>query len=211
VTPTGVPELTEGASVDVSLDDGDGTTFECTVLAFAGPVILARADSGLDRKTVELLAVGADGYLVVEQQERGVKALRGSASIGADGTLALQITDSFQLGQRRESTRVPVELEAALVPAGTDGAPSSATTIDVGFGGVQVRRSADTPVADRYALTLSGDPLAAPVPAEVALARTLPDALGLAFTHIEPADRRRIIELVLSSLRASGAGVPGSS
>jgi PilZ domain len=209
VTTPGVPDLTEGASVDVSLDDGDGTTFECTVLAFAGPVILARADSGLDRTTVELLAVGADGYVLVEQQERGVKALRGSASIGADGTLALRITDPFQLGQRRESTRVPVELEATLVPGGADGPPATTSTIDVGFGGVQVRRSADTPLADHYALTLSGDPLAAPIAAEVALARTLPESLGLAFTRIEPADRRRLIELVL--LRASSSGVPGSS
>lgn len=195
MTPGGDPDLTEGTPVRVDLDAGDA--IECTVFAFVGSVILARYETALDLDVAGELVSGADAYLVVEQ-DRGVKALRGSATLNGESTLALRITDAFSLGQRRESTRVALALDAELAPVDGDVPPTATKTIDLSFSGVQVHRPAATPVADRYALTLMGEPLGAPVVTEAALARELADALGLRFTHIEADDRQRLIQLVLA-------------
>ena len=196
MTSGGEPNLTEGTRVRVDLDDHD-VPIACTVFAFVGSVILARYDGTLAGEASQQLSSGADAYLVVEQ-DRGMKALRGSARLSGEATLALRITDAFQLGQRRESTRVELVLDAELVPEGAVAPPGSTKTIDVSFSGVQVQRSEATPVCDRYALTLSGDPLGAPLVTGAALARELPGALGLRFTRVEPADRQRLIQLVLA-------------
>lgn len=197
MTPGGEPDLTEGTPVRVDLDAGG--SIECTVFAFVGPVILARYETALDLNVAGELVSGADAYLVVEQ-DRGVKALRGSATLNGESTLALRITDAFSLGQRRESTRVALVLDAGIAPVGGDATPTATRTIDVSLGGVQVQRPEAMPVADRYALTLEGENLGAPVVTEAALARELPDALGLRFTHIEPDDRRRLMQLVLANV-----------
>ncbi len=195
MTPGGEPHLTEGTPVRVHLDAGEA--IDCTVFAFVGSVILARYETALDPNVSDQLSSGADGFLVVEQ-DRGVKALRGNATLHGEATLALRITDSFQLGQRRESTRVALALDAELAPMGGDAPPATTRTIDLSFSGAQVHRPETTPLAERYALTLKGEPLGVPVVTEATLARELPEALGLRFTHIEPNDRARLIQLVLA-------------
>jgi hypothetical protein len=206
VTSTPERDLTEGARVHLDLG-GAGPPIPCTVLAFLGPVILARHEADLAGATAERLASGAAGYLLVGQ-DRDVKALRGSARTAGERTLALHISDGFQLGQRRESTRIEVVLDARLTPERNGATPISTTTIDVSLGGVQVKRPAGTPVWPRYELTLCGGPLSEPVVAGVAPARALPDSLALRFTRIEAADRQRLIELVVTHVTERGARSP---
>jgi len=199
--------LSEGASVHLDLGDANAP-IACAVMAFLGPVILARHEARLDAETIERLAAGAAAYLLVEA-DGGVRALRGSATLTAERVLALQITDGFKLGQRRESTRIEIALDARLAPRGLEGRDVSTTTIDVSVGGVQVVRPPGTPAWPRYELTLRGGPLAEPVVAEVALARALPEALGLRISQIAPADRQRLMALVLDHV-TDRAGVPGA-
>jgi hypothetical protein len=189
------PQLTEGAAVHLSID-AMAAPVPCTVVAFLGSVILARRDAAVDPEAAERLLAGVSGYLLVEHEGRP-RALRGSVRATGGAMVAIRISDGFQLGQRRTSTRVALALDAQLVLRGMDAPPVLTTTIDVSTGGVQVRRPAGMRVWPRYELTLSGTPLAEPVVADVAPARALPDALGLRFLHIDPAHEQRLAEVVV--------------
>jgi hypothetical protein len=203
VPPSADADLTEGMRVHLDIGDGN-VAIPCIVLAFFGAVIVARHDARLDDETTQRLVGGAAAYVLVERAG-GVKALRVRARATGAQTLALQITDSFQLGQRRESTRIALALSARLVPQCVDPVPISTRTIDVSLGGVQVQRTPAMPICPDYELTLLGDALADPVVAQVTLARELPDGLGLRFTHIQTSDRQRLIGLVLSHVTERSA------
>jgi hypothetical protein len=200
------PGLREGAvvDVDVEIDNATDLLISGLVLGFLGPLVVIRPADG----DVAGLSVGAAAYLVVRGDGK-LQALGATVRNVFDGAFALQLKDSFRVGQRRAWSRVALALDVTLEPIGKAGAaPVATTTLDVSPGGVSVQRPDGMPIWPRYQLTLSGGHLGEqPIRAEATPARARPETIGLRFTVVEDADVRRLMTLVLERLTAADATV----
>ena len=161
-------------------------------------MVLFTPHAALTQRAVEQLTDGATAYLLVQDGDKP-RALRG-VLIPAGDMLALKLTDSFRLGQRREWSRADIELEARLVPQGGGPPPTETTTLDLSPAGVRVQRPADMLVWPRYQITLSGEALDAPIVVEATPTRVHPDALSLRFTTVAQADRQVLTAVVANHL-----------
>jgi hypothetical protein len=120
----------------------------------------------------------------------------------------VRLTDTFRIGERRAFSRAPLRLDARLEPKGGGPGPVETTTQDLSPAGVRVHRPDGMPVWPRYALTLSGEGLDAPVTAEAVPARATPTAVALRLSRIAAEDRHRLTALVLDRLGDRGVARP---
>ena len=203
------PRLVEG--MRCHLDPGGlGELLECHVLAFLGPIVVLRPGAELVGTSAERLTDGVAGYLIVERDRR-LHGLSGQFTLTGN-LIAVRLTDPFRLGQRRACSRADVVLNARLMPLGAHGhAPVMTKTLDISPDGVRVHRPRDTMVWSRYQLILTGGTLEEPLFVECAPVRALPDSLGLHFLTIEPADRQRLMGLVLDRLNEGVMPVPSTA
>ena len=193
--------LTEGTNVLLALGDG-GERIPGEILAFFGAVVLFTPHAALTQRAVEQLTDGATAYLLAQEGAKA-RALRG-VLIPAGDMLALKLTDSFRLGQRRQWSRADVALSARLVPQGGGPPPTESTTVDLSPTGVRVHRPAEMLVWPRYEIALSGEVLDGPVVIEATPTRVHADTLSLRFTTVEQADRQVLTAVVANHLSRRG-------
>jgi hypothetical protein len=195
--------LTEGTSAYLDFSEGRERVAG-EVLAFLGSVVLFRPDAEVPTWMSDRFADGMEAYLLVSRRGR-LHALSGRI-IRVGDVLGVTLTDSFRLGQRREWSRADLQLAARLTPDG-EGSPIDTITLDVSPSGVAVKWPAHSEVAAGYRLELSGDELEAPIVVQAVPRRVHHGSMGLRFTAIDAADRRRLTLLVLDRLRRGTAAV----
>ncbi len=199
--------------VKVDLDGDDGR-IDCRVGSVLGPAATLIPVNVVRQEVRELLEAGSPAYLSFT--DRGsLVALRGVASsASASGSeVYFVVTDGVQVPQRRAAERVPLITHTRLSSldgeGNIEGQTTDTVTANLSSSGALIASRPGIGDGPRFSIEFFFGRERTAVRCQASLARRTPTHVGVAFTHMEDADRVRLSEILADYERRRQAALNG--